>query len=1156
MTKFLFQSCLILLGIVPALAETPNEEIEDLRAHWRLDDGAELQVSDSSGNDNTGQASEVRWINGVHNASLQINWQGWVKVEDDDSLDVSDGLTLETWVKVWNPRYAQTPVIIRKQGAYALYFDRSKSVTFSIWVDGKEQKLSTKHKTWPNGRWEHIVGTFDGQTMRVYVNGELDNERELSSPKSISNSKSPLYLGSLNRRMPLSGTLDEVIVAGAPRSAEAIYDSHESGRFEIERAQSRFTSFYNKSSKRTPKEVVDGYLWIDAEDFQDYGGWWMDTQFVPQMGSPFLLAAGIGYPVEDATTSVDIDQAGDYRLWVRSRNWLPEHTPGKFEVVIGGDKSNTVFGTDETDDWVWQDGGTFNLEKGELAIAIKDLTGYYGRCDALLLTRDLSYEPPTELASYKAERDRLTGKETDIAFMGDFDVVVVGGGVAGTNAAIAAARNGAKTALIQDRPMLGGNNSAELGVPVLGPADFGQKNARESGLNEEIGRYQSFNFLSKWSTASQKIAEKEENLTLFLNTHVYDAEMDGNTIVGVRAFDMITAKLTRYTGKIFIDCTGDGWLGYYAGAEYMFGREAKDTFGESNAPDKADDITMSGSLFQGSVLGYNTKDTGEPYDMDSPEWLWDLSYNTKNLEARKGYENTYKSGTWWHENRGDVDDLWDPESARDGLIRVSLSYMNWIKTDSNKADNVARNRKIIALPVTNAKRETRRLVGDHILTQDEVLEATIFPDRIATGGWGLDIHHPDGIFSTEGPFDFNTHTPMYSIPFRMLYSKNISNLMFAGRDVSCSRVALGTVRVQGTTGVMGQAVGTAAAMCAKYDTNPRGIYEKHITELQQELLKDDQYIIKLKNEDPNDLALKAKISASSSDVQEGFSKEDVVAMDKSHPLNTRRAMMFGAGELSQIDSVSVLLESTNSDETEVTLDLQLAAEYGNFEWIDDLASADALVPANGRTWVTFEFNQPVSSKFLKISMDAHDGISWVMMENGPISAGRAYYDAAQERWNPVQGEYYAFHLGVPINPNPAYSPSNVISGVSRIVDGATNMWKSDATLPMPQWLEVDFGSPEKLNSIYLTFDTNVNQAKHQTWEFKDTDRMVPESVRDYEIFYEDGDGWVSLGKTEDNYQRRRIHRFSEVETSKFRVVVNQTNGDKAARIYEVRAYNE
>ena len=165
--------------------------------------------------------------------------------------------------------------------------------------------------------------------------------------------------------------------------------------------------------------------------------------------------------------------------------------------------------------------------------------------------------------------------------------------------------------------------------------------------------------------------------------------------------------------------------------------------------------------------------------------------------------------------------------------------------------------------MTNAKRETVRLVGDHILKQDEVLQAEPFPDAIGYGGWGLDIHHPEAIFSTEGPFDFNTHTPLYNIPLRMLYSKNVPNLMMAGRNVSCTHVALGTVRVQGTTGVMGQAVGTAAAMCVRHGTDPRGIYQSHIPELQQQLLKDDQYIIGLKNEDLNDLALLAWISSSS-----------------------------------------------------------------------------------------------------------------------------------------------------------------------------------------------------------------------------------------------------------------------------------------------------
>ncbi|ADE53534.1 FAD-dependent oxidoreductase [Coraliomargarita akajimensis] len=1125
---------------------------EDVRGLWQMDDGVDLDVTDSSGHANHGITRDGRWTAGAKKAGLQISGS-WVECGNDASLDITDAISIEGWIKPWSPRFPDRPTLLAKQGAYALHLGPGKAASLTLYLDGKPVTLSSKHSDWKNGKWQHIAGTYDGSVMKLYVNGQLDNEKAVSG--TIATSKAPVYIGSIKKRNAFIGTLDEVKLSASADSAEAVYASYDSGMWEIERAESRFNQYFSKAAaKRDPKAVVPGFVWIESEDFEDYGGWTMDTQFVPQMGSPYLLAPGFGYPVADATTSIELEESGTYKLWVRSRNWIPEHSPGKFVVSVNGRQGATTFGTADSAEWVWQDGGEFELSKGAVELAIKDLTGYYGRCDAILLTKDLSYTPPVELADYKAERDRLTGKDTDIEFVGDYDVIVVGGGAAGANAAIAAARTGAKTALIQDRPMLGGNNSAELGVPILGPADYGKKNAREAGLNEEIGRYRSYNFLSKWGTGAEHIAAQEENLTVFYNRHVFDAEMEGQRIQAVKAFDMITTEVTRYTATQFIDCTGDGWLGYYAGAEYRLGREAKSEFGESLAPEEADTLTMSGSIFGGSILGYKNKDTKEPYTMDGPAWLWDLSDNTEALEARKGVENTYKSGTWWHENRNNVDDLWDPEGARDGLIRVSLSYVYWVKNHSNMKDK-AENFMIEVIPTNNAKRETRRLVGDHILTQDDILDAVLFEDRICYGGWGLDIHHPDGIFSKEGPFDFNEHTPWHSVPFRILYSKNIDNLLFAGRNVSCTHTALGSLRVQGTTGMMGQAVGTAAAMCVERDVDPRGLYQKYIGELQQQLLKDDQFIIDLKNQDSNDLALQAKVTASSMATQKGFGQNEVVPTGKPHALSFERAVMFASGELDTVGTVSVLLKSTNSSPTDVSLNVYGSYKFGDFKPNSHMGSATGKVPANGEHWVEFEINSDVKGKFIALYIPAVDGISWSLMETAPTGSCRAYKDA-KGVWNVVQNQYYAFYLDSKITTKSAYEPSNATNGMARIVAEHTNMWKSDPTQAMPQWLQLDLGKKTAVNTIYVTFDTNLNQAKRATWEWKVTDRIVPESVKNYEVQVHNGSDWETVVKVEDNYQRRRIHEFPTVQVDKVRVLITKTNGDASARIYEVRLYNE
>jgi hypothetical protein len=645
-------------------------------------------------------------------------------------------------------------------------------------------------------------------------------------------------------------------------TADEVIGTFRDGMFDVSRERNVFTSFYHKYNKRDAAPLVPGTLWIDAEDFADYGGWWMDTQFAPRMGSPFLIAAGLGTPVENATTTVNVPETGKYRLWVRSRNWLANgHAPGRYHVLVDGNKSETVFGAGEKRQWVWQDGGEFELNEGETSIELDDITGYYGRCDALILTGDQDFVPKQDQEDYLPMRDRFVEK-LPVKEMGHFDFIVVGGGAAGCNAAIAAARGGAKVALIQDRPMVGGNNSSEMGVPISGGSSSGR--GREAGLNEEIGRISAYNYQTKWASAAEHVLASEPNVTVFLNSHVFKADTDEDQkITGVTAFNMIDGHHTHYTGDFFADCTGDAWLGYYAGAEYMLGRETKETFGEENGKDVASTITMSGSLMQNSILGYQAIDMGEPVEFDAPDWVYDMRDNASTYSERPKFENGVRAGNWWIENHGRNDDLWDPEWARDDLILVSMSYYNWIKNYSSLAEK-AKNFRLSYIPITNAKRETRRLVGDHILIESDVVERRVFPDRVGYFVWKLDVHHPDGIFSTGSPYDYETNVQPTSIPFRMLYSKDVPNMFMAGRNVSCSAVTLGTARVQGTTGMMGQIIGTAAAMCVKHQTNPRGLYQSHIASLQQQLLKDDITIPHLENEDPGDIARTAKISASSS----------------------------------------------------------------------------------------------------------------------------------------------------------------------------------------------------------------------------------------------------------------------------------------------------
>lgn len=897
-----------------------------------------------------------------------------------------------------------------------------------------------------------------------------------------------------------------------------------------------------RKPQRETKMLVDGFLWIDAEDFADYGGWRFETQFVYNMGSPYLLAGGTGKPVADAKTSIKIPKPGNYRLWVRAKNWHPPDAPGQFHVLVDGKQAEKLYGAESHDRWTWCSGGEFDLKAGEATLTLRDQTGYFARCDALILTTDLDYLPPEEVEGVSKERSRLTGLSLEPQEGGSFDVIVVGAGTAGCSAAIAAARSGVKTALVQNRPVLGGNASVELGVGVNG-AGTHQSNARESGIVEEAGRIKARYEQPRVSESYRILTEQEENLTVLVNRHVFGVDMaDGKTISAVRALDTLTGEIYVYRGRHFIDCTGDGWVGYYADAKYRMGREPSSEFDEDLAPKKADGITMSGCLMGNMAISFRGENVGKPVAYTPPPWAAKLPTDDFGRNIRR-----VTGGEWWLEHEGTVDDLYKPEFARDELIRITFGYWDYLKNHW-EGRAAARTFDLVYVPHGDAKRETRRLVGDYLLTQSDVMEARMFPDRISYGGWNLDVHHPRGIYSgAEGPFDFDPRIPIYSIPYRCLYSVNIDNLQFAGRHVSVTHVALGSVRVQSTLATLGQATGTAAAMCLQRGVTPRVLGRDHIAELQQTLLKNDQYIPNLRNEDPADVARTAKVTASSHAAHEIFRRENVHG-DEIHPLNMPRAVMFPRGIHRELKSVRLLLHNYRSEPVEVTAHVRGADETGDFSSEDDLCTSTATAPP-GQSFVEFPVSTEIDVPVVWVWLPKTEGVSWRLMTTGPFGACRAYGGGKGKPWTVVKNQYYGVYTDPPMTYEIGCGPENVINGVSRIVQRTPNQWMSDSTQPLPQWIELEFPEPTTIDTVYLTFDTDMN-ASHCTVP------LVPQCVRDYELSCLAEGHRVSLATVTENFQRRRVHRFDPVKAKKLMLFVAATNGDRSARVFEIRAYHE
>lgn len=581
-------------------------------------------------------------------------------------------------------------------------------------------------------------------------------------------------------------------------------------------------------------------IWIEAEDFEDKGAWVVETQFTHLMGSAYLMAPGVGKPVGAANTSFAVKNGGRHALWIRAKDWMPELHPGRFVVSVNGKRVGGEMGASGKTGWAWENAGAIDLGAGTHSLALDDASGAFARCDAIWLAPDSCERPEDDYGATERLRARIAPQPPMRDAVG-FDVVVVGAGPAGVCAAVAAARAGAKTALVFDRPIPGGNCSREIGIGTDGAATFHHPGWEERGIVREWNDLGSVPGRKKpdLTLGAERLFAAERNLSIFENERVVDVESDsGGSIAAATSRNTLTGARTRWGAASFIDCTGDGTLGELAGAEFRFGREAAEEFGEPPdlAPAVADRLTMSGCL-----TGYKWEMRDCPVRFEAPAWADVLPEGFTRDPPGLGRP-------WWLEHPNDIDDLAHGEEARDELIRYVFAYWGWLKNLSPLAGEAA-NAELVRVPWINGRRESRRLVGDFILSASDLLAGSMFDDRVCYGGWGLDVHDPLGMKSPVsngwGPGARPHEVPIYSIPFRCLYSRNVSNLLMAGRCISVTHLALGSTRVGATCATEGQAAGTAAAMCALGGMTPRELGRSRIRELQNRLLKDGMRLPKI-----------------------------------------------------------------------------------------------------------------------------------------------------------------------------------------------------------------------------------------------------------------------------------------------------------------------
>lgn len=570
---------------------------------------------------------------------------------------------------------------------------------------------------------------------------------------------------------------------------------------------------------------MNSSILLPASLFADYGGWSADSQFFDLIGSTPLLAHGLGVAVADAKTTFTAPTEGEYNVYVRTRNWTKywsdAPTPGVFEVFVDG-QSVGVFGNEKSE-WHWQRGAKITLTEGNHTVVVKDLTGFDGRFDAILLTKS-SRAPKDDLATYLSLRKRLLGLPQRAERAGSYDFVVVGGGVAGMCAAIAAARTGSRVALIQDRKVLGGNNSSEVRVGLGGRLNIGLYPSLGYLLNE-------FAPVTKGNARTPDVYEDEKKLaailaekriTLFMGYRVSEAIVnEENKITAVVATDVINHSRIRISGRLFADCTGDANLAVLAGAETHMGRESRSEYGESSAPERADTMTMGASLqwycLEDSVV--------RPF----PDIDWGLKLDEQSVQV-------VRRGQWYWEVGMRDDQIADAERIRDYGMYVAYSNWAYLKNRYSKREDYACSYLGWVSHVAG-KRESRRVIGEFVLREQDLKNNVIYPDGSASTSWYIDQHYPDPENSRRFPdqeyLSCGHLDPMgfYPIPYRCFYSKDIVNMFMAGRDISVSHIALGTVRVMRTTAMMGEVVGMAATICRRRKCMPRDIYHTHLEEL-------------------------------------------------------------------------------------------------------------------------------------------------------------------------------------------------------------------------------------------------------------------------------------------------------------------------------------
>lgn len=740
------------------------------------------------------------------------------------------------------------------------------------------------------------------------------------------------------------------------------------------------------------------------------------------------------------------------------------------------------------------------------------------------------------------------------------DFVVVGGGISGVCAAITAARQGMKVVLIQDRPVLGGNGSSEIRLWMLGATShMGNNNrwAREGGVIDEIMVENTYRNPEGnpiiFDTVMLDKVMSEENITLLLNTCVYEVEKSTNKIIkSVRGFCSQNSTMYEVAAPLFCDASGDGLVGFLSGAPYRMGAESREEFGEKFAP--AGDY---GELL-GHSLYFYTKDVGQPVRYVAPSYALDVTKTVPRFRSFNAKEHGCK--LWWVEYGGNLDTVHDTEQIKWELWKVIYGAWDYIKNSGKYPE--AENLTLEWVGCIPGKRESRRFEGDYMLVQQDIIEQRFHEDAVSYGGWSIDLHPAAGVFGEESSCNQWHSKGVYQIPYRCLYSKGIDNLFLAGRIISVSHVAFGSTRVMTTSAHSAQAVGMAAAICRDEHLSPREVYSKgRIAELQRKLSRMGQYMPQITINDAENLVTKATLSASGEYHFKGFPADgEMQVLDES----VAQMIPLKAGD--GLKGIGVQLSA--SEETSLEVELRVSSKPFNHTPDIILESKsfplcsgnqqlelnfDAVIPNEQYAFLTFKKNPLVQLQYTKERLtgilSVFNTINEAVSNWGKQTPGSDIGIDEFEFWCPKRrpgGHNIAIQSRTPFH---IFTAENIINGIDRPVQ-SPNAWVADLDDATPT-LTIRWDTKVCIGKLSLFFDTDYDHPM-ETVQMTHPENRMPFCVEKYKVY--DGQNRLVYEQT-DNHQSINELLFPEkLNTDELRIVLEHPSAFIPASLFAVKCY--